>query len=199
MVQAQVPDVRFAIASFKPQQARDGPRSGSPRRGCRSRSSCADARADSSWPIAAWRCRARCRWSCSINNKPTAILYWIRRAAVLHPIDIPPGEVHYASEPAGGEGSAFAVARRATTVRPPSAERVLFPEFLTCEDKSREIAAHVIRWLLDESHREGLVAELAKLKARIGHSGARAPRPKPSCRNWIAAARPRRSRISCRG
>src|SRR5262249_18605165 len=51
-------------------------------------------------------------------------------------------------------------------------ERVLFPEFLTCEDKSRQIAAHIIRWLLDENHREGLVAELEKMKARIGHGGA---------------------------
>jgi lipid-A-disaccharide synthase len=51
-------------------------------------------------------------------------------------------------------------------------DRVLFPEFLTSDDKSLEIAAHVIRWLVVEATREGLVAELAKLKARIGHGGA---------------------------
>lgn len=51
-------------------------------------------------------------------------------------------------------------------------DRVLFPEFLTSDDKSLEIAAHVIRWLVVEETREGLVAELAKLKARIGHGGA---------------------------
>src|SRR5262249_18039543 len=52
------------------------------------------------------------------------------------------------------------------------AERVLFPEYLTCEDKSLAIAGHVIRWLADERAREELVAELAKLKARVGHGGA---------------------------
>jgi lipid-A-disaccharide synthase len=54
----------------------------------------------------------------------------------------------------------------------PERDRVLFPEFLTSDDKSLEIAAHVIRWLVVEETREGLVAELAKLKARVGHGGA---------------------------
>jgi hypothetical protein len=51
-------------------------------------------------------------------------------------------------------------------------DRVLFPEYLTSQDKSLEIAAHVIRWLVVEETREGLIAELAKLKARVGHGGA---------------------------
>ena len=49
---------------------------------------------------------------------------------------------------------------------------MLFPEYLTSGDKSLEIAAHVIRWLVMDETREGLVAELAKLKARVGHGGA---------------------------
>ena len=32
----------------------------------------------------------------------------------------------------------------------PTAERILFPEYLTCEDKSLQIAWHVIRWLANE-------------------------------------------------
>ncbi len=29
----------------------------------------------------------------------------------------------------------------------PDADKVLFPEYLTCQDKSEQIAAHVIDWL----------------------------------------------------
>jgi lipid-A-disaccharide synthase len=52
------------------------------------------------------------------------------------------------------------------------AERVPFPEYLTSEDKSAQIASHVIQWLANDDAREGKVAELAKLKARVGHAGA---------------------------
>ncbi len=44
---------------------------------------------------------------------------------------------------------------------------------MTYEDKSAEIAGHVIDWL-DQRQTAGkaLVAELAKLKAQVGHGGA---------------------------
>jgi lipid-A-disaccharide synthase len=51
-------------------------------------------------------------------------------------------------------------------------DRLLFPEFLSCEDCSLPVASQLIRWLLDSEQREGLVAELAKLKARVAHGGA---------------------------
>ncbi len=53
-----------------------------------------------------------------------------------------------------------------------TAERVLFPEYLTCEDRTVEIAAHIVQWLTNDSLRSERVAELAELKARIGHGGA---------------------------
>ena len=43
----------------------------------------------------------------------------------------------------------------------PSSDEVLFPEYLTCEDRSAEIAAHVVQWLSDEEKRQAKVAELA--------------------------------------
>ena len=49
-----------------------------------------------------------------------------------------------------------------------AADRPLFPEFLSYEDCSLAVASQMIRWLLDSEQREGLVAELAKLKARVG-------------------------------
>ena len=54
------------------------------------------------------------------------------------------------------------------------ANRVLFPEYLTSEDKSLQIASHVIQWLANDQHARDAIAELAKLKARVGHGGASA-------------------------
>ena len=52
------------------------------------------------------------------------------------------------------------------------AEKVLFPEYLTCEDKSRQIAAHIIEWLTNAGEREARVSRLRELKAEFGGSGA---------------------------
>jgi lipid-A-disaccharide synthase len=54
----------------------------------------------------------------------------------------------------------------------PGAERVLFPEYLTCEDRSQQIAAHVIEWLTNPQRRRQRVADLEQLRARVGHGGA---------------------------
>ncbi len=54
----------------------------------------------------------------------------------------------------------------------PDAERVLFPEYLTCEDRSRQIADHVIDWLKNEDRRVDLIDRLDQLKRRVGHGGA---------------------------
>jgi lipid-A-disaccharide synthase len=52
------------------------------------------------------------------------------------------------------------------------ADRVLFPEYLTCEDKSAQIAVHVVEWLTNWARREARVAQLARLKAEVAHGGA---------------------------
>jgi lipid-A-disaccharide synthase len=49
---------------------------------------------------------------------------------------------------------------------------VLFPEYLTCEDKSAEIAGHVIEWLSDPAKRAARVEALARLKEEVAHGGA---------------------------
>ena len=49
---------------------------------------------------------------------------------------------------------------------------VLMPEYLTCEDKSEQVAGHVIEWLTDPAKRAARVAQLAELKERVGHGGA---------------------------
>jgi lipid-A-disaccharide synthase len=50
---------------------------------------------------------------------------------------------------------------------------VLMPEYLTCDDKSEQVANHVIEWLYQPAKRATRVAELTALKDRVGHGGAR--------------------------
>jgi lipid-A-disaccharide synthase len=54
------------------------------------------------------------------------------------------------------------------------ADRVLFPEYLTCEDRSAQIAAHIVEWLSDPAKRTARVEALAALKDRVAHGGASA-------------------------
>jgi lipid-A-disaccharide synthase len=50
--------------------------------------------------------------------------------------------------------------------------KVLLPEYLTCEDKSAAVAAHVVEWLTDPAKRAERIAQLAELKEVVGHGGA---------------------------
>jgi lipid A disaccharide synthetase len=54
----------------------------------------------------------------------------------------------------------------------PSPDQALFPEYLTCEDKSEEIARHLIEWLTVPAKRRERVEALAALKADVAHGGA---------------------------
>jgi lipid-A-disaccharide synthase len=64
--------------------------------------------------------------------------------------------------------------KRVATYDPadPVDAHVLMPEYLTCEDKSEQVARHVIEWLSDPAARTARVAQLAKLRDRVGHGGA---------------------------
>jgi lipid-A-disaccharide synthase len=54
------------------------------------------------------------------------------------------------------------------------AEKVLFPEYLTCEDKSANVAGHVIQWLTDPAALARQVTALEALKAEVAHGRASA-------------------------
>ncbi len=54
----------------------------------------------------------------------------------------------------------------------PAADPVPFPEYLTCEDKSAQIAAHIVEWLTDPEARRARIDQLARLKAEVADSGA---------------------------
>jgi lipid-A-disaccharide synthase len=53
-------------------------------------------------------------------------------------------------------------------------EQVLFPEYPTWRDRSREIAEHAIGWLTDEPARQRLIARLEALRERVAAGGASA-------------------------
>jgi lipid-A-disaccharide synthase len=169
-VAARVPGVRFAIASFKPHQAEIA----------------RQAVAAMKLPIEVHVGRtpelirlADCCMAVSgsvslellYQTSPTVVLYWIPRYAFfvqrffrkvkyitlvnllntdeLFPADLTPYDPSQ-----------------------PDAERVLYPEYLTCEDKSSQIAAHVVEWLTDSAKRERLVSDLQRLKAEVAAGGA---------------------------
>ena len=52
----------------------------------------------------------------------------------------------------------------------------MFPEYLTWEDRSAEIAAHVVEWLSQPERRAARVAELERLRAEVARPGARGGR-----------------------
>ncbi|MFZ5828799.1 MAG: lipid-A-disaccharide synthase [Planctomycetota bacterium] len=54
----------------------------------------------------------------------------------------------------------------------PGAERVLFPEYLTCEDRSDAIAGHIVEWLTNPDLRNRRVEALQELRTRVAHGGA---------------------------
>ena len=173
-IRQQVPQVRFAVAAFKPQQAE------------LARREVAATQRVPGLPIEVFvgktpelirlaDCCMAVSGSVSLellyHTTPTVILYRISRTAYfvqgffrkvkyitlvnllsteeLFPRDLTP------FDPAQED-----------------ADKVLFPEYLTCEDKSVRIAAHIVEWLVDRSKREGRVAELARLKAKVAAGGA---------------------------
>lgn len=170
LIRAQIPRVRFAIAAYKPHQAK-----------------LARELVESSGleiPVFVRRtpelihladCCMAVSGSVSLEllygTKPTVILYWISRTAYrvqqyfrrvkyitlvnllvadeLFPVDCSPFDPHSAD-----------------------ATKVLFPEYLTCEDKSLQIALHIVEWLTDRQARQQLVGRLERLKLEVGHGGA---------------------------
>ena len=54
----------------------------------------------------------------------------------------------------------------------PGNEKVVFPEYPTCGDKSAEIAGHAIGWLTDEPSRQAVIHRLEDLRSRFAGGGA---------------------------
>ena len=170
LIRRAVPDVRFAVAAFKPHQAElvrhDVEAAGLPIEVHLGKTPELIHLAD---------CCMSVSGSVSLEllaqAKPTVILYWISRLAYfiqgffrkvkyitlvnllttdeLFPDDLTPFDP-----------------------RQEDADKVLYPEYLTCEDKSAQVAEHVIEWLTDPAKLKQREAELRDLRAEVGAGGA---------------------------
>lgn len=54
----------------------------------------------------------------------------------------------------------------------PEDAHVLMPEYLSCEDRSADVAGHVVEWLTDEPARNELVARMKVLREVMAQGGA---------------------------
>jgi hypothetical protein len=88
----------------------------------------------------------------SVPSHPSSLLSHLS-SLILHPSSLIPHSLSY--DPSQAD-----------------ADRVLFPEYLTYEDKSAQIAGHIVEWLANPAAREARVAELEALKAQVAHGGA---------------------------
>lgn len=171
LIRRQVPDVRFAVALFKESQR-----------------ALAQQIIDDSGVYAelyvaktpelihAAMCCLACSGSVSLellyHTKPTAILYQISRLAHFAQRFL--RKVRYitlvnlltAKEPFV-EGSAGHY-----DPADPRDAHVLMPEYLTCEDRTADLAGHIVEWLQSDSVLQENIRGLAELKARIGQGGA---------------------------
>jgi len=170
IVRRQVPDVRLAMACFKPHQAeiarRETEAAGLPVEICVGKTPELMSLAD---------CAMAVSGSVSLellyHATPTVILYWVnrlgyfvqgffRKVKYITLVNLLSTDELYPSDM-----SPYDPAQ-------PDADKVLFPEYLTCEDKSRQIADHLIEWLTDPAKRAARVAQLEALKAKVAHGGA---------------------------
>jgi lipid-A-disaccharide synthase len=175
LVRAQLPQARFAIASFKPHQGQLARQmvaaSGLPVEVFVRRT-----------PelIQAAECCLAVSGSVSLEllyqTKPTAILYQIspfayrvqalfRHTRYITLVNMLACEEVFAHDSAPYDPSAGAGAS-------PVDSSVLFPEYLTCQDKSVALAGHIVQWLTDPAARGQLVERLADLKRTVGYGGA---------------------------
>jgi lipid-A-disaccharide synthase len=169
-VRAKVPDVRFAVAAFKPPQADI----------VRRRVTAAKLPVDvhvgrTPELIRLADCCMAVSGSVSLEllyqTKPTVISYKISRPAFF--VQSFFRKVKYitlvnllaADDPFAEDLALYDPGQE-------NAHQALFPEYLTWADKSAQIARHLVQWLTHPDARESLVAELARLKAAVTHGGA---------------------------
>jgi lipid-A-disaccharide synthase len=170
IVHARIPNSRFAVASFKQSQAEfmHGLLKGS------------DLPIEvhvgrTAEIIHASDCAMAVSGSVSLellyHTKPTVILYHISRFAYF--VQTFFRKVRYITLVNLLTATDLFPKKVATyNPRDPVDAHVLMPEYLTCEDKSEQVANHVIEWLYQPGKRTTRVAELAALKEHIGHGGA---------------------------
>jgi lipid-A-disaccharide synthase len=170
IVHDRIPDARFAVASFKPSQAEFAK----------------ELLKGSKLPIEvhvgrtgeiirAADCAMAVSGSVSLellyHTTPTVILYYVTRFAYFVQTFL--RKVRYITL-VNLLTATDLFPKKVATYDPadPIDAHVLMPEFLTCGDRSEQVANHVIEWLYQPAKREARVAQLAALKEQVGHGGA---------------------------
>jgi lipid-A-disaccharide synthase len=170
LIREQVPNVRFAIASFRPHQAEIA------RQLLRETGLSAEVYLGKTPELMrVAHCAMSVSGSVSLellyHTTPTVILYWITHSAYI--VQSYVRKVKYITLvnllSTGG--------LECDDIEPydpaqPDADRVLFPEYLTFEDKTTQIATHIVEWLTDPVQRAKRVEDLTRLKDDVAHGGA---------------------------
>ena len=170
LIRREAPDARFAVAAFKPTHAEFAER----------------LAAATALPVevhvgrtpelmAAAECCLSVSGSVSLEllhyEKPTVILYWVapiayevqkwfRRVKYITLVNLLNAEELYPRDLSPYDP------------RQPDADRVLFPEYLTSDDRSADLAAHIVEWLTRPEKLRQRVAALRELKREVGRPGA---------------------------
>ncbi len=170
-IRSQVPNTRFAIAVFKPAQLDL----------VRQLVAESDLQSDvhvgrTPELIHAAKCCLACSGSVSLellyHTKPSAILYqvsrlgyavqWVfRKIRYITLVNLLTAEDPFADRSAG-----------IYDPTDPRDQHVLMPEYLTCDDRTQDLADHVTGWLTDESLYEEIQSALSRLKSQVAQGGA---------------------------
>jgi lipid-A-disaccharide synthase len=171
LIVQRVPDVRFAVAAFKPEQA------------ALVRRMARDAALDVSVHVGRTAelihtadCCLACSGSVSLellyHAKPSVILYQVSRFGYF--VQSCFRKVRYITLVNLLTAEDYSTERPAAVYDPadPRDAHVLMPEYLSYEDKSEQLAAHCIRWLTDAPARERRTAQLRELRDQFAAGGA---------------------------
>ena len=174
-VSQKVPDARFAVAAFRPHQA-EMAKEEIGKLGDEAARPTVDVYVGRTPELMqAADCCMACSGSVSLellyHCRPTTILYWItptayfvqgffRRSRYITLVNLlTVDDIFLPSDTTDEENCKDAAG-------------ALFPEYLTSEDKSRQIADNVVLWLTDKQAREKVESELNSLKDRVAYGGA---------------------------
>jgi lipid-A-disaccharide synthase len=170
-IRSQVTDVRFAVAVFKKSQ-----RSLVERLVAASGERVDVFVARTPELIHAARCCLACSGSVSLellyHRKPTAILYkvsrfgyfvqqFFRKVRYITLVNLLTAPEPFPTPPVGNYA-----------LRDPRDTHVLMPEYLTDQDRSAELATHVVEWLTNDELYGQSVEKLEKLANQVGQHGA---------------------------
>jgi lipid-A-disaccharide synthase len=177
-VRQAVPEARFAVAAFKPKHAEMA--------GEMVRREAAKGAPTATIDIYSGRtpelmqlatCCMACSGSVSMellyHTKPTVIHYWI--SPLAYAVQQRFRKVKYITlVNLLSTGELYPRDLSPYDPSQPGTERVLFPEYLTCQDKSAAVAGHVVHWLKEPAALARQIAALQQLKAETAHGGASA-------------------------